>query len=391
MKKILCFGLCIAMLTGCAAQTKDIAKTGTENQSIQQTEDSGQTDSAVMKKLEDMAGCMEKQIPQITYTPMDLRLLEFYTESLKDEYDFYGRFSNLGYAYIIGICKEEKSSISGLQTGLLHWEFSRTPYNESYVKLGNWTDDEQFEEVYRFPGVSSLFMDDAGKSLYLGISQPDGADIGKVFDHLVNNKEEDYLNELSQKNAQMLPPVDGAFLQLRKWEHGTYRCEYIPVSNQEFSDMTGDGTDVLQMQVEPTGIELFTSIETWRDGENRLENLNGPVMDFVKEHDLFCVQSVDEIKDIAKIEYIPDGQSEPAKIIEDADAVDSIEKLLQASVFTGAGDCPYTDLLVLTKKDGSKLELQLAADSCDGFILGSYACYTPGKEAWEKLKKCLQK
>lgn len=56
---------------------------------------------------------------------------------------------------------------------------------------------------------------------------------------------------------------------------------------------------------------------------------------------------------------------------------------------TELGGCPYTELVVLTKRDGSTIELQLATDGCDGFISGSYACFTPGREQWNVLCELL--
>lgn len=35
------------------------------------------------------------------------------------------------------------------------------------------------------------------------------------------------------------------------------------------------------------------------------------------------------------------------------------------------------------------MALQFAADGCDGFILGDYACYTPGRAEWDRMRNLL--
>lgn len=50
----------------------------------------------------------------------------------------------------------------------------------------------------------------------------------------------------------------------------------------------------------------------------------------------------------------------------------------------------YEDLLILTKKDGSEIELQitpyyLGMVAGEGFIFGSSVCYSPGYEEWVNL------
>lgn len=59
------------------------------------------------------------------------------------------------------------------------------------------------------------------------------------------------------------------------------------------------------------------------------------------------------------------------------------------SHFTEGGGSSYTDLVILTKTNGNTVELQLAADGCDGFVSGSYTCFTPGKEQWKELRELL--
>ena len=67
-----------------------------------------------------------------------------------------------------------------------------------------------------------------------------------------------------------------------------------------------------------------------------------------------------------------------------------VENILKNAELADVTGCPYVDMVTLEKADGSTVELQFAADGCDGFILGDYACYTPGRAEWDRLKGLLE-
>ena len=84
-----------------------------------------------------------------------------------------------------------------------------------------------------------------------------------------------------------------------------------------------------------------------------------------------------------------EGQSKIINI-EDPDAVNEIVEVLKSSEVSYMGRPSYEDLLILTKKDGSEIELQitpycLGIVAGEGFILGSSVCYSPGSEEWISL------
>lgn len=392
LKNIFCLLLCVTTISGCAnnvtkGKVGDVKErnynTGNE---LQKSSTKNENSNKDLKKISDN---MEKQQKQIAYDEMDQRLLEFYTQPLQDEFEFYGRFSNLGYAYIIGSCKEKQSSISKRQLGPKRSEFPEIDFNQDYIQLGNWSDKQKFSAVYSLPGVQTFFRNEDGTKIYLGIRQPETADIGLIFDRLVNEKEETYLEELYNKKMQALPPVDGPFLQIRKLIHGKAYDEYFPISNEKFSELTSDDTKVNTKEIDKTGISLYTSINTWKEGEKRLEHINKAVLNYSREQGLFQSQSLDDITDIAKIQVFQKNGKNPTKEIEDIKAIQQVVTILKKSKYTDISGCPYTNLLVFTQKDGSKIELQLASDGCDGFVLGDYACYTPGKAEWKILSKIL--
>ena len=83
------------------------------------------------EELLELAAAMEKQQPQIAYKDMDDGLLSFYTRPLQASYECYGRFSDVGHAYILGVCTEEKSPFLEMRV-----KTYSNDYNENYVHLG---------------------------------------------------------------------------------------------------------------------------------------------------------------------------------------------------------------------------------------------------------------
>lgn len=136
-------------------------------------------------------------------------------------------------------------------------------------------------------------------------------------------------------------------------------------------------------------IELYTSIDTWHDGERRIDYINQSMFEVAESHSLIKTQELSKIQDLEKIELFQTGNPNVLRVIEDTNTIKKIEEILRNSHFTELGGCPYTDLVILTKTDGNTVELQLAADGCDGFVSGSYTCFTPGKEQWKELRELL--
>ena len=382
-KKILFLLICILLLSGCKENSYEKEDCLVE-QGLNES-----ADYVEISKLKNLSNIMEKQIPQIKYGEMDKRLLDFYTEPLKEEYEFYGRFSNLGYSYILGICKGENSPLTQLELGPERTEFPMMNINENYIRLGKWTENRQFEPIYDFPGVNTLYMTEKADAIYLGINQPYAADLGIVFNQVMNKGEQEYLELLHRKGAQLLPPVEGAFIQIRSLEMGEYHCVYLPISQDTFDRITEDESKIAEYEIEALAIELYTSIDTWYDCERRIDYINQSMFEVAKSHSLIKTQELSEIRDIEKIELFRTDNPNVLRVIDDTNTIKKIEEILQNSHFTDLGGCPYTDLVILTKTDGNTVVLQLAADGCDGFVSGSYTCYTPGKEQWEELREFL--
>lgn len=135
MKKLcLYIFMLIALLMGCKGgeglnSTKTFETTDT-NKQINASSDSitkNQFADTEINEIRDLIALMEEETPEIKYNDLDDSLLEFYTKPVKDDYKFFGRFSDKGYAYIIGISKAEKPPLMDLdsmveKTDMFSWE-----------------------------------------------------------------------------------------------------------------------------------------------------------------------------------------------------------------------------------------------------------------------------
>ena len=109
--------------------------------------------------------------------------------------------------------------------------------------------------------------------------------------------------------------------------------------------------------------------------------------------DFYEVRSLNEITDISSIKRIrknPEKWQDRVLNIEDADTVNEIVKVLKNSEVYNLGATSYEDLLILTKEDGSEIELQIppyypGLYVGEGFILGDAVYYSPGTEEWLEL------
>ena len=109
--------------------------------------------------------------------------------------------------------------------------------------------------------------------------------------------------------------------------------------------------------------------------------------------DFYEVRYLNEITDISSIKRIrknPEKWQDKVLNIEDTDAVNEIVKVLKNSEVYYLGATSYEDLLILTKEDGSEIELQIPPYYPElyvgeGFILGDAVYYSPGTEEWLEL------
>ena len=371
-------------MTGTPLSDKELENKGVENEGVE-------NDAAGDDELFRLAAAMEKQQPQICYQDMDDRLLSFYTQPLQDSYAFYGRFSNTGHGYIHGRFTAEKSPIEDLSVS---WETE--DYNQRYVRLVSEQVQETgsgLEPVIALPGIKDIQWNEDRTWICLQIDQPEQAEIDGVFDRLVNRGQETYLEGLQENGAQSTAPVQGPFVQMRKWMNGMSAVEYVPLSQERAEELLGDEQKADLEQIDPFAIEVYANLEAkidsmpmeaaWKESP-----ISQALWDYLESQDLFHAERPENISGIKRIR-IRQWNREQEILVEDEGTIREVERILQGSAFTDVSGCPYADLVYLEKQDGTSMALQFAADGCDGFILGDYACYTPGRAEWDRMRNLL--
>ena len=349
-----------------------------------------------MNEIRDLISIMEADTPEIKYMDMEEALLKFYTKPIKDDYKFLGRFADNGYAYILGISKTENPPLTDLDSMV---------EKNGYVQLGKLIDgqmdsEDSFEKIYDFPGVLSFYQSKDGKYIYLGIKQYSdfknisgdikysGMNLGGIFDEILNKNRLEYIRQLHEKQLRALKPFKTPYIFMYKWEHGEDFYAYKPISYDEMIAITEDNRKVDSSKINNECVLLYGY-----NGEDMpfMDSVNQTLYENVK--DFFEVRSLDEIKDISSIKLIrknaQEGQSKVINI-EEPDAVNEIVEVLKSSEVSYMGRPSYEDLLILIKKDGSEIELQitpyyLGMVAGEGFIFGSSVCYSPGYEEWVNL------
>lgn len=390
----------IALLFACNGRqelksTETIENTNIDKQTSSVSESAAEnklTDTEI-NEIRDLISIMEEETPEIKYNDIDDSLLEFYTKPIKDDYKFLGRFSDNGYAYIIGISKAEKPPLMDLDLLV---------EKNGYVQLGKLIDDQMgsedsFDKIYDFSGILSFYQSKDGKYIYLGIKQYSdfedisddtkysGMNLGEVFNEAVNKNRKEYISQLHEKQLRALKPFKTPYISLYKWEHGEDFYAYKPISYDELTAITEDKSKVDSSKINSECVSLYDY-----DGEAMpfMDYINESLYDKIKY--FYEIRSLDEITDISSVKLIrKNAQEGKSKIIniEDPDAVNEIVEVLKSSEVSYMGRPSYEDLLILTKKDGSEIELQitpycLGIVAGEGFILGSSVCYSPGSEEW---------
>ena len=382
----------IVLLTACSkkeilenTQSSTVINVDESKATVYDFTDNQLTDTEV-KELESLIFPMEVETPEINYTDMEQDLLSVYTEPIKNDYKFWGRLSNDGYCYILGISKQEEPVLKDLDY--------RLDKSTGYIQLGHWiVEGESFEKIFDLSKVRSFWKSKDGRLLYLGIKQYSDlddikySDLGEVFDAIVNKDRLEYINQLHDKHFRAIKPFGTPYIAMYKWKHGEEFYAYKPISHDELNVIINDKTTVSPEIIDGQDIHLHNDEEEAIPFIPMNQSLYKMVEDFYE------VRSLNEITDISSIKLIrknPEKWQSRILNIEDADTVNEIVKVLKNSEVYYLGATSYEDLLILTKKDGSEIELQIPPYypelfTGEGFILGDSVYYSPGREEWLKL------
>lgn len=417
MKKCL-FLLCFCLiLAGCSAKTstdnadsgettagsvsskKEQTKVETSEEETGADKGAGETGvSAGVEKtevirLEDAVAFLEKFTPELTFTPMEAEDAKAYGELLVENYDLAGRMTEEGFGYVIAIPKE-----GALPYG--DWSFFGI---DDYIAAERWNSQTgSYESVGTFPNITAVYQGEGNRILYLqpkDYVMPDELQQAFYYQYCSGAEGIRHLQDMSERGVRFSPPDNGAYLSVERYEHGVCYVEYIPLTQEEEREIIESEEVISPVLYGNYGIQFYVSEDTYENEEVQEGRITAPALSIAKERCRFEIVNPSEIYDIAKAElkmklreYDKNTGSmarewEESETLSSPEDLKELESILSSSEPVFEGKCPYSAILTLTRKDGKEIVLQLASDSCDGFIIGSHAFYSPGKEKTEQFWK----
>lgn len=401
MKKWLIF-LCLALvLTGCGrkagAGNEDTETKAEQTEAAVQEMEAANVPSASEKEeftdYKNAVEFLEQFEPELEFHDMDEEKAQSYGEPLKDAYTFIGRETKDGFGYVLAVLDGKESPLTGL---------SISGYNDTVV-AGEWVQNGETSEevyVYTFDKIEGLYRGEESRILYF---QPDDlAEPGEllqafIHQYCMGDEGVRYLADLVERGVRMTPPEQGAFLSVDRFENGEEYVEYIPLTREQEKEILES-----DMLIDPAayggfGLQLYVSEEEYEKNGDPDSHISLPALEIAREKCRFQIVELSEIHDIVKAEMkmrFHEWDKEGTTVISAREETETLTEKTQLAkleeILGGAepfyeGKCPYTGILTLTRADGEEIVLHLAADSCDGFVIGSHAFYSPGKEETARL------
>lgn len=320
---------------------------------------------------------IEGQMPDCRFYDMPEAEIQAYLEPLSESYVFRGRTSEEGGEYLIGIAKDAISPVSGL----VSWELSTGEAGSEEEFRGTVLGTTQEEEVYRLDGIHQFWSVNDGQIIVMETGDSVRSLYPVFRQEPWTTEGHDHLMDLAERGVTVMPPVKGGFVCVRMMHRGMEETILIPLTDEELAKI-----QLLSSTTTISGLSYYQDQEDYQQNEQLTRPVPLSVVQLAKEKCDFQITDVTEIYGLEKAYLCAyRGEEYQEAVITDPDQLAQLEKLLSASQKTAMGGCPYTGILELTRDDGTVLTLQLATDSCDGFILGSYECFTPGEEGTREL------
>lgn len=400
------FMLCMCLaLSGCQAKSggentdKDTEAAATTVLSSEEKAEDGGVASAEDEEgkelpeesMEELVSFLEGFETELVFTDMEPEEAVSYGEPLKDFYEFRGRKTEDGFGYVLAVLKAEKDP---LENSVIYGM-------DDYIVSDIWNEESQsYEEHFTFREISSLSRGGKNHILYLQPTDyvmPEELQCAFEFGYCQGEEGALHLRDLMERGVRFTPPDSGAYLSVERYVDSGYYLEYIPLSEEEEREILESNEPVDPVLYGNSGIQFFVSQDTYENQDIQDGAVTVPALEIAKERGKFQVVELSEIHDITKAEMKMREYDEntgmqlmewaETETITDPKVLKTLETILSSSAPFYEGKCPYTGILTLTRKDGGQVKLYLATDSCDGFILGSHAVYSPGNEMTAQLWK----
>lgn len=322
-----------------------------------------------------------------SYRDMDPEKAAACGGDIVDAYEFLGRETEDGYGYVLGFRKGSEDPLKNLSIYSL----------DDVIEADKWNEDKNiFERVYTFENVHEMYYTESKDILFLvsmEVEEPE--ELRKAFEYSLCGGDEGvrYLESVKERGVRMSPPENGGYLTVRRFADAEVLEEYVPLTvDQEKEIISSD--EVVEPEVYGIDGIIYTASPEIYESENPDEDeITVPALRLAEERCEFQTVGAENMKEItgAELEIIP-GYGELSESADDemVDSADSevvgisealydpvllkrMEEILSEAAPGEAGKCPYSGILTLTKSDGTKVTVRLAADGCDSMVYGSYS------------------
>lgn len=385
--------LCLCfLLFGCASggqKNEAAAEISGEREEI--TEETAGNFPDELENQEKIILSLEKFESGLEFSYMDDSLAESYGEPLKDSYDFVGRVTADGIGYVIGFKKGESSLLDGLSI------YGKDDYIEAAV----WSEqEEEYKPVYTFKTINSLLQGGSKSQLLyfqpIDMATPEEIEEAFFYQYCNGAQGVEYAEDVYDRGVRFTPPDTGAYLLVNRYENGIRRFEYVALTKEEETKILESDEMILPELYGKDGLEFFVSQETYEEMEIEEGTITMPALKIAEDKCRFQVTDISEIHDIVKAEMRYYGKREGdgngitllfAVDLMDEKQLSELSDLLSGAEPAQEGKCPYGGVITLKRQDGTEITVSLAADGCDGFVLGSHGIYSLGKDGMEQVWK----
>lgn len=405
MKKCF-FLLCLCLiLSGCAAKAgisseEELkAEKGTKleerTKSVEGTEtkEAGEIMSDNPGTVDQVVEFLEGFEPDLKFVTMDEAEAVSFGEPLEESYQFTGRKTEDGFGYVICILENGEDPLE-------NWSFYG---KDDFIAAELWNEQTgKVENTIEFTDINAVFQGDGNRILYLQPKEyvmPDEIQQAFYYRFCAGEEGVDHLQDMTERGVRFSPPDNGAYLCVERYEDGICYTEYVSLTEEEEKTILESDEIVDPVFYGNYGLQFYVSQETYENGDVQENRITAPALEIAEKRCRFEIVNLPEIHNIVKAELKmklrEEDQTtgkvarewEETETLSDSQDLKKLEEILQSSEPSYEGKCPYTAILSLTRKDGAEITLQIAIDSCDGFILGSHAFYSPGEEKTKEFWK----
>ncbi|NLF27316.1 MAG: M56 family metallopeptidase [Clostridiales bacterium] len=307
----------------------------------------------------------ESHLPWASYADVEPSALTDLSRlgEVQNSYAFYGRQSEDGDGYVLGVLTAAESP---LREGQRAWDTERDVYCDAN---GNIVDASVVPSVLNVYGSGEVIfvMTDrqiAEPSLY--------ADNGWLRAALINGEWEIVRDCASRGASLCVPPTP--YLRVRFENPYRYHVEYIPLTNEQLMRSYADSRLYTWEEYGSDGLTLMTD-------ETPEYAYNLPIAEsLLKLAQERCNYQIGSPADIGSLRAAKlrverwDGTLIAEQRIDDPEPLAELEALLRGAQPTGGSKSPYTGWLTLEMADGRSLTILKTTDESPLIVFGS-SCY----------------